>query len=127
MPPDPDPAPLILTLLLDDASQRWFDGLRRRYFPAGRTQVGAHVTMFHALPGVRERAVLREVAGACRLSGPMRVAVSGLRFLGRGVAFGLHAPAAEAVGWLLLARTAALGFGYLPARTADAPVPSGGA
>jgi len=35
------------------------------------------------------------------------------------------APVAEAVGWLLLARTAALGFGYLPARTADAPIPPG--
>ena len=35
------------------------------------------------------------------------------------------APVAETVGWLLLARTAALSFGYLPARTADAPVPPG--
>ena len=32
---------------------------------------------------------------------------------------------AEALGWLLLARTAALGFGYLPARQADAALPSG--
>jgi len=33
--------------------------------------------------------------------------------------------AVEALGWLLLARTLALGFGYLPARQADAPLPSG--
>ena len=33
--------------------------------------------------------------------------------------------AAEAFGWILLARTAALGFGYLPARQADATLPSG--
>src|SRR5581483_11159036 len=33
--------------------------------------------------------------------------------------------AAEGLGWLLLARTAALGFGYLPARQADAPIPPG--
>jgi hypothetical protein len=32
---------------------------------------------------------------------------------------------AESLGWLLLARTTALGFGYLPARQADAPLPSG--
>jgi hypothetical protein len=31
----------------------------------------------------------------------------------------------EGLGWLLLARTTALGFGYLPARQADAPLPSG--
>ena len=33
--------------------------------------------------------------------------------------------AAEALGWILLARTAALGFGYLPARQADAALPPG--
>jgi hypothetical protein len=33
--------------------------------------------------------------------------------------------AVEALGWLLLARTTALGFGYLPARQADAALPSG--
>ena len=31
----------------------------------------------------------------------------------------------EALGWLLLARTAALGFGYLPARQADVMLPAG--
>ena len=31
----------------------------------------------------------------------------------------------EGICWLLLARTAALGFGYLPARQTDAPLPSG--
>jgi alpha-1,6-mannosyltransferase len=31
----------------------------------------------------------------------------------------------EGLGWLLLARTAALGFGYLPARQTDAALPSG--
>ena len=31
----------------------------------------------------------------------------------------------EGVCWLLLARTAALGFGYLPARQADATLPHG--
>ncbi len=34
-------------------------------------------------------------------------------------------PVVEAVGGLLLARTAALGFGYLPARQADAALPGG--
>ena len=35
------------------------------------------------------------------------------------------APAVEALGWLLLARTAALGFGYLPARETDVTMPRG--
>ena len=33
--------------------------------------------------------------------------------------------AAEVLGWIVLARTAALGFGYLPARQADAVLPPG--
>jgi hypothetical protein len=35
------------------------------------------------------------------------------------------APAAEGLVWLLLARTAALAFGYLPARQTDAALPPG--
>jgi hypothetical protein len=34
-------------------------------------------------------------------------------------------PAGDAIAWLLLARTTALGFGYLPARQADAALPPG--
>jgi len=34
-------------------------------------------------------------------------------------------PAVEGIYWLLIARTAALGFGYLPAREADVTMPSG--
>jgi hypothetical protein len=34
-------------------------------------------------------------------------------------------PVVETLGWLLLARTAALGFGYLPARQTDAALPPG--
>ena len=46
--------------------------------------------------------------------------------LGAGAAAGLAAVAGvEGLGWLLLARTAALGFGYLPARQTDAALPAG--
>jgi hypothetical protein len=37
----------------------------------------------------------------------------------------LPGTAADGLAWLLLARTAALGFGYLPARQTDAPLPPG--
>ncbi len=42
-----------------------------------------------------------------------------------GAAGGAVDRMAEGLGWLLLARTTALGFGYLPARQADAPLPAG--
>lgn len=53
--------------------------------------VGAHVTLFHALPGERVGDVRRALALAADRP-PFAVAVTGLRFLGRGVAFDLAAP-----------------------------------
>ena len=37
----------------------------------------------------------------------------------------VSAPVADGIGWLLLTRTAALGFGYLPARATDVTMPPG--
>jgi hypothetical protein len=37
----------------------------------------------------------------------------------------VSAPVVDGMGWLLLARTAALGFGYLPARATDVTMPPG--
>jgi hypothetical protein len=37
----------------------------------------------------------------------------------------VSAPVVDGIGWLLLARTAALGFGYLPARATDVTMPTG--
>ncbi len=93
----PDPAPLILTLLLDAPAHAWFDALRQQYFPPDRVQVGAHVTLFHALPGAREPELVREVADACGATAAFDVEIAGLRPLGRGVAFALRAPGALAL------------------------------
>lgn len=91
-----DIAPLILTLALDAAAQDRFDALRRAHFPSERNVLAAHVTAFHALPGER----LDEVVADLRARAPSRpvpVAVTGVRSLGRGVAFDLRAPEVEAV------------------------------
>ena len=83
--------PLIVSLLVDEESQRRFDDLRTAHFPAARRVVGAHVTLFHALPGERVDDVRRELAVAADRP-PFEVAVTGVRFLGRGVALDLAAP-----------------------------------
>ncbi len=87
-----DTPPLIVTLSLDPASQAWLDRLRSTYFPPERLVVGAHVTMFHALPGGQEAAVAACMAGLCAAAAPFAVRMTGLRFLGRGVAVALAAP-----------------------------------
>jgi 2'-5' RNA ligase len=81
--------PLVVTLLLDRAAQERFDRLRAAHFPAERNHVAAHVTLFHALPGDRVDTVADDLAAAAARP-PFAVAVTGLRLLGRGVAYTLE-------------------------------------
>jgi 2'-5' RNA ligase len=105
--PDPSPPPLIVTLVLDAASQAWFDARRRAHFPSARLHVGAHVTMFHALPGALEPEIAAHIAELCAATAPFPVTVTGLRHLGRGVAYALTAPPAHALRAALAAAYAA--------------------
>jgi hypothetical protein len=88
-------APLILTLMLDEASQAFFDRAREAWFPPERNVIAAHVTMFHHLPGARLASITEHLATLCATQSPAGVAVTGLRSLGRGVAYGLHTPEIE--------------------------------
>lgn len=45
--------PLVLTLAMDDATQNFLTGLRSKYFPPSRNHLGAHITLFHAIPPQR--------------------------------------------------------------------------
>jgi len=81
--------PLIVTLLLDPPSQRRFDALREAHFPPERNHLAAHVTLFHALPGEAEPQVRADLAELARRPA-FGVGVTGLRSLGRGVAYVLE-------------------------------------
>jgi len=81
----------VVTLLLDDEAQAVFDRLRARHFPPERNHLAAHVTLFHALPGEQVDAVTAGLAAAADRDA-FDVAVTGLRFLGRGVAYTLESP-----------------------------------
>ena len=105
----PDDRPLVLTLALADADQERFDALRRAHFPADRNHLGAHVTLFHALPGAALDEVSDMVTAAARRE-PFDVAVTGVRLLGRGVAYTLASDELTALHrGLLRAVTAAFG------------------
>jgi 2'-5' RNA ligase len=88
--------PLILTLALDEESQRRFDALRAAHFPPERNHLAAHVTLFHALPGENEDEVRRDVAQYAR-RGSFDLRVAGLRSLGRGVAYVLESEELAAI------------------------------
>ena len=87
-----DAAPLILTLAFDEPTFARFDGERRRNFPEALNFIPAHATLFHHLPGDRERGVIEAVTSLARTVPAPGVAVTGLRFTGRGVAYILESP-----------------------------------
>ena len=80
----------ILTLRLDARSQQHFDDLRKQYFPPERNQIPAHLTMFHALPSLPGVVAQLTASARARTSFPLRV--TGLRSLGKGVAYQLASP-----------------------------------
>ena len=83
--------PLVLTLLLDEAAQSRFDGLRRAHFPPERNHLQAHVTLFHALPGEHEDRVRSDLEASAQRPA-YDVDVVRVRSLGRGVAYDLRSP-----------------------------------
>lgn len=95
-----DPAatsdPLILTLGMDADTFAFFDGLRRRHFPETLNHIPAHATLFHHLPGPDEAGIIETVAALARVETTPEVAVTGLRFTGRGVAYALASDALSA-------------------------------
>ena len=87
--------PLIVTAALDEGAFDWFEDLRQAHFPRHRNQVPAHLTLFHALPGEQECAVVQTLKTACRGRGPLPLDVRGPWSLGRGVAYRLASPGLE--------------------------------
>ncbi len=85
-------APLILMLVMDDASQTRFDRLREAHFPPERNYLRAHLTLFHKLPAERETEVREDLLEVCDDREPFSLSVTGVRFLGRGVAYELSSP-----------------------------------
>jgi 2'-5' RNA ligase len=79
----------VVTLLLEDDAQRAFDRLRAEHFPPERNHLSAHVTLFHAVPGEHLDDVAADLTAAGNRPG-FDVEVTGLRLLGRGVAYVLR-------------------------------------
>jgi hypothetical protein len=89
-------APLILTLEIDERSFAFFDAQRKAYFPPERNVLQAHITLFHHLPGGERNAVETKLS---RVSRHPRFVMraTGLRSLGRGVAYTLESVEADAL------------------------------
>ena len=102
-------APLILTLQMDETAFARFEDLRRRHFPEALNHIPAHATLFHHLPGEEEAHVTETIDALAREGVAPEIAVTAVRFTGRGVAFALESEALSAfrarlaktfAGWL---------------------------
>jgi 2'-5' RNA ligase len=85
--------PLVLTLKLDQTTFEQVNALRQQYFPPERNLILAHITLFHALPGDRERVISQSLQTLCAQSARIALSLPALRFLGDGVAIEIDAPA----------------------------------
>lgn len=105
-----DPVPdltadaLILTLRMDEPAASLFEDLRRRHFPPALNHIPAHATLFHHLDGLLEPDIAAAIAAETRGEPAPEVAVTGLRFTGRGVAYVLESNALSALRARLAAR-----------------------
>ncbi|MCZ4222588.1 2'-5' RNA ligase family protein [Pedobacter rhodius] len=94
------PAPLILTLRIDEENQFFFNQQRLRYFPPSKNVLQAHLTLFHQLPDDFKTYDILE-----RLESQVfNLSVTGLIHLGHGVGYRiesaeLHALRAKLSGY----------------------------
>ena len=77
---------LIVTAEIGAADLAWLDRLRRAHYPPERNRLGAHLTMFHALPPSAE-GELRSRLSRLASARPPKCSIEGLMDLGGGVAF----------------------------------------
>lgn len=78
--------PLILTLTIDAESFRFFDAMRREYFPPERNFLAAHVTLFHHLPGANIERIINDLQKVANENGVFPLKFTKWRFLGKGSA-----------------------------------------
>ena len=87
---------LIVTAELAPQDFAWLDQQRRTHFPPARNQLGAHLTMFHALPPSLERQVCDQLKSLTRAARPSAM-LSELINLGGGVAYRVRSEALDSI------------------------------
>lgn len=83
MPEDP----IILTLQLDEVNITFFNEQRQLYFPPERNFLKAHLTLFHHLPPAIYPQIMQELELLSKQQQPMALAVTEVKFIGKGVAY----------------------------------------
>ena len=85
------PAPLIVTLQLDDTAFLFFNTLRQQYFPLAINYLSAHLTLFHHLPS-NEPGILKDLEQWSKTTSPLSLHVAEVKGIGKGVAYKIDCP-----------------------------------
>jgi len=89
--------PLILTARIAEGDRASFDLLRKTHFPPDRNFLGAHLTMFHRLPGEYTERIVEHLKRVAEAGSSIKAEVSAVRHLGAGVAFTIDSAALQDV------------------------------
>jgi 2'-5' RNA ligase len=87
---------LLVTAELPSDVLAFADALRREHYPPGRMRLGAHVTLFHALPPSAEDTVRRALGDLARAPSP-EARISGVMDLDEGTALAVDSEAIVAI------------------------------
>lgn len=87
---------LIVTAEFAPQDFSWLDDLRRRYYPAARNRVPAHLTMFHAIAPSAEAEILQILRTLAQSTAP-RAWIAGVMDLGGGVALRVTSAELDAI------------------------------
>ncbi len=87
----------VVTLQVAEDQQQQLDALRTAHFPARLNKVPAHITLFHFLPRDRAAVIDAEFEKLAAVHPVFEMRVTGLRHLGRGVAYTLHSDELQAI------------------------------
>ncbi|WP_186461736.1 2'-5' RNA ligase family protein [Mucilaginibacter pallidiroseus] len=78
--------PLLLTLTLNAEAQIYFNDLRKKYFPAERNVLDAHLMLFHQLPA-NDSSVVNDIQSLASKTGILTLEATAIKSIGNGVAF----------------------------------------
>jgi 2'-5' RNA ligase len=104
---DSTPEPLILTARMEPSALEVFDAQRRTFFPPERNVLKAHITLFHHLSGAELEVIKTQLEEMALKTPRITAEVTGLRFLGQGVAYNLRTSRLQEVRAELAAHWAA--------------------
>jgi hypothetical protein len=79
--------PLIITLMIDPASQAFFSAQRQQYFPAHANYLDAHLTLFHKLPS--HNRLIDDTLISLGKRPPFEMIVAAPERIGTGVAYAI--------------------------------------